>query len=122
TEEGLNRRITVANLRGDLDKVVKRVCSLANLYCSFEDNILVVKDTQTFTVTLPPIGSGEDSSEFLDDVAAGLAAILGGQAPIIDTTTRTLVYTATQRTAELASRYFQRLRANTAMIVFETYI
>ena len=132
TQEGLSRRITVANLRGDLGKVVHQVCSLANLYCSYEDGTIVVKDTQTFTVSLPPIGTS-DESEFLTDVAEGLAAILNpvtasGTAtataaePIVDNTTRTIVYSATQRTAEIASRYFQRLRANTAMIVFETYI
>lgn len=132
TDEGLNRRVTVANLRGPLKVVVEKVCSLADLYCSYEDNILVVKDTETFTVTLPPIGGGggdggdggTESTEFLDDVAEGLGAILGEEAeePIVDPTTRTIVYTATQRTAEKAARYFQRLRANTALIVFETYI
>ncbi len=123
TQEGLTRRITVANLRGDLGKVVNQVCSLANLYCSYEDGTITVKDTQTFTVTLPPLGTA-DETEFLDDVAEGLGAILGpgSTAPIVDPTTRTLVYSATQRTADIAARYFQRLRANTAMIVFETYI
>jgi hypothetical protein len=130
TEQGLTRRITVANLRGDLGKVVNQVCSLANLYCSYEDGTITVKDTQTFTVTLPPLGSGEEES-FLEDVSAGLDAILNGGAAtggtttntsIVDPTTRTIVYNATQRTADIAARYFQRLRANTAMIVFETYI
>jgi hypothetical protein len=131
TQEGLTRRITVANLRGDLGKVVHQVCSLANLYCSYEDGAITVKDTQTFTVTLPPLGT-QDQSDFLDDVAEGLGAILNNgsttgstsstSTPIVDPTTRTLVYSATQRTADIATRYFQRLRANTAMIVFETYI
>ncbi len=142
SQAGLTRRVTVANLRGDLGKVVHQLCSLANLYCSYEDGTVTVKDTQTFTVTLPPIGrstntgsssssgsssgssSSGDEDEFLDDVAEGLGAILGeGTAtPIVDPTTRTIIYSATQRTADIASRYFQRLRANTAMIVFETYI
>ncbi len=124
TQEGLTRRITVANLRGDLGKVVHQVCSLANLYCSYEDGTITVKDRQTFTVTLPPLGTGENASAFLDDIASGLGAILGedAQEPIVDPTTRTLIYSATQRTADVAQRYFQRLRANTAMIVFETYI
>lgn len=137
TDLAFSRYVTVANLHGSLDKVVRRVCSLANLYCSYEDGTLVVKETQTFTITLPPItttgGSGAasaattDSSSFITSVASGLAAVLGGgsataAAPIVDQSTRTIIYAATQRTAELASRYFQRLRANTAMIVFETYI
>lgn len=125
TSEGTSRRITVTNLRGSLDKVVSRVCSLADLYCSYEGGAIVVKDTETFTVTLPPIGaSGADGAEaeFLDDVSTGLAAILGGAAPIVDTTTRTIIYQATQRTSVMAARYFQRLRASTAMIVYEVYI
>lgn len=123
TEQGLTRRVTVANLRGDLGKVVNQVCALANLYCSYENGSVTVKDTQTFTVTLPPIGT-RDETDYLDNIAAGLAAILGADvpAPIVDPTTRTIVYSATQRTSEVATRYFQRLRANTAMIVFETYI
>lgn len=124
TEEGLIRQVTVANLKGPLDRVVNRVCSLADLYCSYEDETLVVKDVQTFTVTLPPLADLEGGEEFIDDVIQGLTAVIGesGTAPVSDPTTRTLIYSATQRTSRLADNYFQRLRANTAMIVFETYI
>ena len=124
TDEGLTRKITVANLRGPLDKVVNRVCSSANLYCSYEEETLIVKDRQTFTVSLPPLGGPNNETAFMSDVGQGLSALLGpeGGSPIIDQTTRTLVYTATQRTSTMAAKYFQRLRANTAMIVFETYI
>lgn len=124
TDQGLTKKVTVANLKGPLDKVVSRVCSLADLYCSYEENTLVVKDTQTFTVTLPPLADAEGGTEFIGDVIQGLTAVIGGSgtAPVSDPTTRTLIYSATQRTAKLAENYFQRLRANTAMIVFETYI
>ncbi|MCI5061202.1 MAG: type II and III secretion system family protein [Alphaproteobacteria bacterium] len=124
TDEGLTRKVTVANLRGDLDKVIHRVCSLADLYCSFEDGALIVKDTQTFTVSLPPLSDSEGGEQYIDDVIQGLTAVIGdsGTAPVSDPTTRTLIYSATQRTAKLAENYFERLRANTAMIVFETYI
>lgn len=118
SEEGLNRRITVANLQGPLDKVLRRVCSLADLYCAYEDGLIVVKETQTFTVKIPPIS--QDTS-FMNNVASGLAAIIG-TSPIIDQSTRTLIYEATQRTSEYALRYFQRMRSSTALIVFETYI
>ncbi len=118
TDEGLNRRITVANLGGPLHKVVKSVCSLADLYCSFENGILIVKAKQTFTVKIPPIS--QDTS-FMQNVAAGLQAITA-ESPVLDQSTRTIVYRATQRTAEMAERYFQRMRTSTAMIVFETYI
>ena len=118
TDEGLTRTITVANLRGPLDKVVDKVCSLADLYCSFEDGLLVIKETQTFTVTVPPIGGETD---FLGSLANGLAAITGAT-PITEDATRTIIYEATNRTSNLAERYFQRIRSNTALIVFEVYI
>jgi hypothetical protein len=118
TDEGLTRTITVANLRGPLNKVVRSVCGLADLYCSFEDGLLVIKDTQTFTVTVPPIGGETD---VLSSLASGLEAITG-TTPITEEATRTIIYEATNRTADLANRYFQRVRTNTALIVFEVYI
>ncbi len=118
TDEGLTKRITVANLRGPLDNVVKEVCSLANLYCSYNNGLLTVKESQTFTVKIPPISQ---DAAFMQNIASGLQAIIG-KAPVVDTSTRTIIYEATQRTAEMAERYFQRMRSSTALIVFETYI
>lgn len=118
SDEGLKRTITVSNLRGPLDSVVDRICGLARLYCAFEGGVLVVKETQTFTVKIPPIS--QDVS-FIENVAAGIAAIVGST-PVIDQSTRTIVYHANQNTAQMALRYFQRMRASTALIVFETYI
>jgi hypothetical protein len=118
TEEGLERRITVANLKGPLDRVVSKMCGLADLYCAFEDGLLVVKEVQTFTVSVPPVGGDTD---LINAITDGLEAITG-KSPIVDEGTRTIVYTATHRTAKLAERYFQRMRKNTAMIIFEVYI
>ena len=118
TDEGFERTVTVTNLRGSLDSVVRKVCGLADLYCSFEDGLLLVKETQTFTVTVPPIGGETD---VLANLASGLEAITG-ETPITEEATRTIIYEATNRTAELAERYFQRVRASTALIVFEAYI
>lgn len=118
SDEGLTRKITVANLRGPLNKVVRQVCSLANLYCAYQDGLLVVKETQTFTVKIPPISQDQG---FIQNIASGLAAITG-TTPIVDQSTRSIVYEASQRSADLALRYFQRMRSSTALIVFETYI
>lgn len=118
TDAAFERTVTVANLRGPLEGVVSKICGLADLYCSYEDGILVVKETQTFTVTIPPIGGEGD---VLADLATGLQAITG-VAPITERATRTIIYEATNRTAEMAERYFQRVRASTALIVFEVYI
>jgi len=118
TDEGLTRTITVANLSGPLNSVVDRVCGLADLYCAFEDGLLIVKETQTFAVTVPPVGGEED---ILDALATGLQAITGAT-PITESGTRTIIYEATNRTSKLAERYFQRIRAHTALITFEIYI
>ena len=119
-DAGLDKRITVANLRGTMGKVVEHVCGLADLYCSYEDGILVVKKTQTFTVKVPPIS--QDTS-FTANVAKGLSAVIGtGGKTTIDDSTHTIIYETTQRNAEMAERYFQRMRTSTALIVFETYI
>ena len=118
TDAAFDRTVTVANLYGPLDNVVSKICGLADLYCSYEDNLLVVKETQTFTVTVPPIGGETD---ILASLATGLQAITG-LAPITEGSTRTIIYEATNRTSDLARRYFQRVRASTALIVFEVYI
>jgi len=116
--QGLTRPITVANLRGPMNNVVRHVCGLAQLYCAFEGGAVVVKETQTFTVKIPPISQ---DPAFMQNVAGGLQAIIG-TTPIIDSSTRTIIYEATQRNADMAMRYFQRMRSSTALIVFETYI
>lgn len=118
TDAGFERTVTVTNLRGPLDDIVNKVCGLADLYCAFENGLLVVKEMQVFTVTVPPIGGEND---ILSDIAKGLQAITG-TAPITENATRTIIYEATNRTSELAERYFQRVRASTALIVFEVYI
>lgn len=120
TEAGLTERITVANLSGRLPTVVDRVCGLADLYCSYKDGLLTVKETETFVVDLPPLG--EDAG--LDQITTGLSSILGEDAeePTIDTTTNVVVYEASSRTAKYIEEYFERLRKNTALIVFETHI
>ena len=118
SEEGLTRTITVTNLKGRMNQVVDRICGLADLYCSFEDGVLTIKDTQTFTVSVPPIGGDDD---IIDSLAEGISAITGST-PIVEIGTRTLIYDATNRTAKLAERYFQRLRSSTALVVFQVYI
>lgn len=117
----LTQNITVTNLKGPMSMVVNEVCSLANVYCSFQNGMLVVKDRQVFTVTIPPIVASADVPALLSNISGAVGSITG-EAPITDASTRTIVYRASQRTSELARRYFQRLRSNTAMIVYETYI
>lgn len=138
SDEGLTRRITVSNLHGTLKDVVNRVCSLADLYCHFEADTMTIKKTETFVVDLPPIGAGAAAATTTTDTAAtattgtttndaytqigaGLAAVIG-TTPIVDSSTRVMIYTATQRSHKYALQYFERLRKNTALIIFETHI
>ncbi len=118
SDEALTRKVTVSNMKGPMGVVVRRVCSLADLYCSYEDGVLVVKDTQTFTVSIPPVGGAED---IIDAVAEGIEGITSLNT-IIDNGTRTIIYEATQRSSGMVDRYFQRMRRSTAMIIFEMYI
>lgn len=137
TESGLTERVTVANLQGRLPNVVDRLCGLANLYCAYEDGLLTVKDFETFVVDLPPLA---DESAF-GEIVAGLENILDtdledtdddddtttsdtdtSNAPVVDSSTRVIVYRATHRTAKRADDYFRRIRKNTALIVFETHV
>jgi hypothetical protein len=116
TSAATTRTITMTNLEGPLDDVIDKVCGLADLYCSYEKGVLVIKDMESFTVSLPPFVT-EDYGPFLE----GLRSITGGQTSV-DTVTNSLVYTATHRSHERAQDYFDRLRASTAMIVYEIQI
>lgn len=122
-ESGLSstENITVTNLKGPADVVVNEVCSLANMYCSYQNGMLVVKKEQVFTVTIPPISTAAETTTLMNNISSAIGSITG-KAPVTDPSTRTIVYRATQRTAEVARRYFQRLRTNTALVVFETYV
>ncbi|NBX66277.1 MAG: type II and III secretion system family protein [Proteobacteria bacterium] len=117
SDQGMTVGVTVSNLKGPLDKVVEKVCSLANMYCLYDEGVLTIKESQTFTVSLPPLPA--DTS--YDAIVSGLKAFTGADGTV-DTTTRTMIYTATERTAKQAVQYFDRLRKSTAMIVYETYI
>ncbi len=117
SDKGMKTGVTVSNLKGPLDKVVDKVCSLADMYCLYDDGVLTVKENQTFTVSLPPL----PADTTYDSIVSGLKAFTGADGTV-DTTTRTMIYTATERTAKKASQYFERLRKSTAMIVYETYI
>ncbi|MDY0030001.1 MAG: type II and III secretion system family protein [Pseudobdellovibrionaceae bacterium] len=120
-DDSLSKTITVTNLRGPLDTIVHEICSLGDMYCSYQSGILVVKDTQVFTVSIPPITAADSMSSLLTNISAAVGSITG-TSPITDASTRTIVYRASQRTSELARRYFQRLRSSTALVVFETYV
>lgn len=117
TEEGLTRRVTVSNLKGALSNVVSHVCGLADLYCAYEDGVVTIKEIETFTVALPPLGE----TDVMQNIVTGVDAITGNTS-ILDETTRTIIYTATSRSAKKVDKYFERLRNNTALIIFETYI
>ncbi len=119
TEDAFTQTVTVTGLKGRVDRVISRICGFVDLFCAYEDGMLVVKESQTFAVTLPPIGNEEGLTQF----QSGLASILGGDGDVVlDQSSRSLIYSATHRTQDNVEAYFRHLRNNTAMIVFELYI
>lgn len=121
TNLGLSQGVTVTNLKGKLQDVVDQVCSLSDLYCAFEKGTLTVKDRQTFTISIPPIGTTDDRSAMMTSISGAIKAITGRE-PVIDTSSRTIIYEATSRTSKQAQQYFERMRTNTSLIVYETYV
>jgi hypothetical protein len=117
TQTAFSQTITVSKLKGSLETVVRNICGIANVYCAYDDEILTIKDLETFSVAMPPM----NDDQVFADIASGLAAITGST-PVVDPSTRTIIYTATSRNAKRAEDYFEKLRSNTALIVFETYI
>lgn len=117
SDQAMIKRITIANLRGKLSDVVEKMCGLAGLYCAYADGLLTVKEVETFIVDLPPIG---DDTAF-SKIADGLKVFLN-EAATVDSTTRVLIYRATQQQQRYVKEYFQKLRKSTALIVFETHI
>jgi hypothetical protein len=116
TDKATTNTITFTNLKGTMADVVEKLCSLADLYCTYDNGTLLIKETETFTVSLPPMIT-DNYAPFVN----GLKAITGGQT-YVDDLTGSLIYTATQRNNKQALEYFERLRANTAMIIYEIQI
>ena len=73
-------------------------------------------------------GGAATTNDAYTQIATGLSAVLAMEdpsvtaKPVIDTSTRVLIYSATQRSNKAAVQYFARLRKNTALIIFETHI
>jgi len=73
-------------------------------------------------------GGAATTNDAYTQIATGLAAVLAMEdpaitaKPVVDTSTRVLIYSATQRSNKAALQYFARLRKNTALIIFETHI
>ncbi|MBU6474881.1 MAG: hypothetical protein KGL10_02440 [Alphaproteobacteria bacterium] len=91
------------------------------------------QNTGTSTSATSSSGGGASAGATTNDaykqIADGLKAVLQMSndtttAPqvTIDNATRVLIYSATQRSSRAAKTYFERLRKNTALIIFETHI
>lgn len=121
TDKGLTQKVTVTNLKGPLSRVVDQVCALANLFCSYENGSLIVKDRQTYTVSIPPFGTVDERAGIMDNIAKSIEALVG-TTPVVDPSNRTIVYQATSRSTGRVNQYLSRLRAGTALIIYETYV
>lgn len=115
TNQALNRKVTVANLNGRLDLMIEQLCVMSDLYCVYKNNVLSVSDNHDYAVTIPPSGADVD---IINDVANSIEQVVGA-APVVDSSTRTIVYKSTRKQAATLSRYFEKLRSNMALINYE---
>jgi hypothetical protein len=114
----LQRTVTVANLNGRLDLMVEQLCSMSDLYCMYKKDVLSVRAYHDYAVTIPPSGASVD---IIDDVAKSIKGVIGKDV-VLDRSTRTILYQSTRKQAASLSRYFEKLRANMALISYEVGI
>ncbi len=112
------RKVTIANLQGRLDLMVEQLCEMSDLYCVYKNDVLTVQNEHDYAVTIPPSGANVD---IIHDVAKSIAKVIGEE-PIVDMSTRTLLYKSTRKQAASLAHYFAKLRSNMALINYEVGI
>lgn len=115
TNLALERKVTIANLNGRLDLMVEQLCVMSDLYCVYKNQVLSVQATHDYAVTIPPSGASVD---IIDDVAKSIEKVIGKEA-VVDKSTRTIVYNSSRKQAATLARYFEKLRANMALVNYE---
>ena len=115
TDLAMQRKVTIANLQGRLDLMVEQLCAMSDLYCVYKNQVLSIQDKHDYAVTIPPSGADVD---IIGDVAKSIEKVVG-KAPIVDMSTRTILYKSTRKQAASLAHYFAKLRDNMALINYE---
>lgn len=118
TDLAMDRKVTIANLNGRLDLMVEQLCVMSDLYCVYKNGVLSVQPRHDYAVTIPPSGATVD---IIDDVAKAIKDVTKSDV-VVDRATRTLVYNSSRKQASTLARYFEKLRANMALINYEVGI
>jgi MSHA biogenesis protein MshL len=115
TDLAMNRKVTIANLNGRLDLMVEQLCVMSDLYCVYKNGVLSIQPRHDYAVSIPPSGATVD---IIDDVARAIEDVTKSDV-VVDRATRTLVYNSSRKQASTLARYFEKLRANMALINYE---
>lgn len=107
--------INLVNMKAPGDVVIRRVCEVAKVYCTYRDGVLEVKDRETFIVDLPAVGNMEDT------ISTTVATLTEGETTV-DYTGGALVYTADAEAQRRIERYLDTLRNGRPLIVMDFHI
>jgi hypothetical protein len=98
--------------------MVEQLCVMSDLYCVYKNGVLSIQPRHDYAVTIPPSGATVD---IIDDVAKAIEDVTKADV-VVERATRTLVYNASRKQAATLARYFEKLRANMALINYEVGI
>ncbi|MGE0109215.1 MAG: type II secretion system protein GspD [Bdellovibrionales bacterium] len=121
-----SKLVTVTNLSGPLPRVVDKICRSARVFCSYRDDMLEVKEKETFIIELPaaPVKTevGADTSTSANNTMAETISMLAGSQARIDAQGGNLIYTADVENHESVQEYLMQLRNGRPLIVMQLYI
>ena len=108
--------ITVSNLTGSLDSVVRTLCLAANAYCRVGGKAVEIIPEETFTVELPPI------VEKGETIADAIKAIVGGTGSTAsDQNGNAIVFRANAEKARQVEDYLRQVRSR-PLILLDVWI
>lgn len=116
------RLVTVMNLSGALNSVVKKICTSAKLFCSYRNGLLELKEKETFIIDLPavPTSSGVTSGA-ANSMADTIKSLAGGDVKV-DHQGGNLIYTTDVDNYERVHEYLDQLRHGRPLVVMKLYI
>lgn len=110
------QRLNVIDLKGSLSQVLDRLSAGAGLYYSYQDGLLRVSGDRSFVVTMPPLLDDATYEEISKTVE-----MLGANAVRVDRGGSVVTFRANRRAYEQIRRYFETIRSQKALIVYETH-
>ena len=119
-----DRKVTLMNLKGNLQTVVDRICRAARILCSYRNGALELANQDTFVVQLPGVVSspdGKTSDTAADAIAASIESLINGKVKA-DKVGGNLIYTTNAEGHERVQGYLDQVRNGRPLIVMQLYI